>query len=108
MILSCTGAGHIQAAGHLPMRLLRGGNARDAAVGGAAVQRWMGEAQLAQRGETSSACIGNSLRMPPRTPSMVDFAAVVDVQYLCYLHEKTFMAPYMDISGADLPMEMSE
>ncbi|EIE21885.1 hypothetical protein COCSUDRAFT_56332 [Coccomyxa subellipsoidea C-169] len=54
------GAGHIQAAGHLPMRLLRGGNARDAAVGGAAVQRWMGEAQLAQRGETSSAYGGAS------------------------------------------------
>ncbi|KAK9918851.1 hypothetical protein WJX75_007510 [Coccomyxa subellipsoidea] len=42
------GAGCIHADGQLPLRLMKGDNAKDAAVGGA-VQRWMGEAQLAQK-----------------------------------------------------------
>lgn len=45
------GAGHIQAAGHLPLRLLRGSDARNAELGGS-VHRWMGEAQMAHRGDT--------------------------------------------------------
>jgi hypothetical protein len=44
------GAGCIHADGQLPLRLMKGDNAKDAAVGGA-VQRWMGEAQLAQKGD---------------------------------------------------------
>lgn len=46
------GAGHIQAAGHLPLQLMRCGNARDARVG-SAVQRWVaGDAQIAHRGNS--------------------------------------------------------
>ena len=43
------GAGHVKAAGHLPLQLIRGGNARV----GSPVQRWVVEdAQLAQRGDS--------------------------------------------------------
>lgn len=43
------GAGHVQAAGHLPLQLIRGGSARV----GSPVQRWVvKDAQVAQRGDS--------------------------------------------------------